>query len=56
MALGTMRGRERLDGETENDKIKVVTRVDISISQVDGNKDDRESSTESLFRDGKYSV
>ena len=64
MALGTMRGRERLDGETEDDKIKVITRVDVSISQGSirspgGNdsivKDDRESSTESLFRDGKYS-
>jgi hypothetical protein len=64
MALGTMRGRERLDGETAEDKIKVVTRVDISVSQKSGRspggndssvKDDRESSTESLFRDGKYS-
>jgi hypothetical protein len=55
MALGSMRGRERLDGETNDDKIKVVTRVDVSISHGDGMKDDRESSTESLFRDGKYS-
>jgi hypothetical protein len=64
MALGNMRsGRERLPGETEDDKIKVQTRVEVSISQggrsPGGNdsivKDDRESSTESLFRDGKYS-
>ncbi|KAF2681252.1 hypothetical protein K458DRAFT_406607 [Lentithecium fluviatile CBS 122367] len=63
MHLGSMRGQERLDRETADDKIKVVTRVDVSISEASmkspasGNscgKDERESSTESLFRDGKY--
>jgi hypothetical protein len=63
MHLNGMRGRERLDDEIEDETIKVVTRVDVSVSQGGGRspvgeslsvKDDRESSTESLFRDGKY--
>lgn len=62
-----MRGkdrREKLGDETDADKIKVCTRVDVSISQGSGKshtgsmsaKDERESSTESLFRDGRYGV
>ena len=44
---------ERLDGE-EDDKIRVVTRVDVNvINQGRDTRDERESSTESLFRNTK---
>lgn len=66
MPLGSLsarnRGVERLDGESfvgDDDKIRVVTRVDVSISaqrQDSCAKDGRESSTESLFRNSKLVV
>ncbi|KAF2652387.1 hypothetical protein K491DRAFT_663842 [Lophiostoma macrostomum CBS 122681] len=54
--LGPKRGVERLESEAgdEDDKIRVVTRVDIKVSGTDGQgPDTRESSTESLFRNAR---
>jgi len=52
-SLGTRQGVERLDGE-EDDKIRVVTRVDVNVmNQGRDTRDERESSTESLFRNTK---
>jgi hypothetical protein len=52
--LGTCQGAERLDGEEDEDKIRVITRVDVKVSdQGSSMRDGRESSTESLFRSAK---
>jgi hypothetical protein len=57
-SLGPKRGIERLESEAgdelEDDKIRVVTRVDVKVTDknADG-KDTRESSTESLFRNAR---
>lgn len=63
-SLSSKRGVERLDGDDEeeamDDKIRVVTRVDVNVHGKDGNspslRDGRECSTESLFRDAKHIV
>lgn len=52
--LGTRQGAERLEGEEDEDKIRVITRVDVKVSdQGSSMRDGRESSTESLFRSAK---
>jgi hypothetical protein len=57
-SLASRKGVERLDGETEDDKIRVITRVDVRVSDKEkekerGVQDERESSTESLFRNAR---
>ena len=59
-SLSSRKGIERLEGENEEDKIRVVTRVDVNVSEKDINlksprtiDDGRESSTESLFRNAR---
>ena len=56
-SLGPKRGVERLESEAgdEDDKIRVVTRVDVKVSDKNaGGGDTRESSTESLFRNARH--
>lgn len=48
----SQRGVERLDEYAEgDDKIRVVTNIDIKVGDKASTRDGRESSTESLFRD-----
>jgi hypothetical protein len=59
-SLQSRKGAERLDGESKDDKIRVVTRVDVKVSEKEKGLrsahtigDGRESSTETLFRDAR---
>lgn len=59
-SLNSRKGIERLEGENDEDKIRVVTRVDVNVVEKENTlksprtvDDGRESSTETLFRNAR---